>query len=86
MNTKRIVLTPHRLCETLSGNLAHVVGRVAFRPGRPVLVEHVGGLYLEHGFCGKVLTPGYGEGYNIVHLWEEESARAGWMERKGAAA
>lgn len=69
-----LTLSPLRLCETLSGNLAHAVGRLAFRPGRPMLVEHVGGLYLEHGLCGRVVTPGYGEDYSIVHVWEEEKA------------
>jgi hypothetical protein len=69
-------LSPRRLCETLAGNLAHAVGRLAFRPGRPMLVEHVGGLYLEHALNGAVLTPGYGDDYAIVHVWDEERAAA----------
>ncbi|HEX2751818.1 MAG TPA: hypothetical protein VHP34_01670 [Alphaproteobacteria bacterium] len=56
----KTVLLPRRLCETQAGNLAHAVGRIAFRPGRPMLVEHLGGLYLEHDLCGTVVTPGYG--------------------------
>lgn len=66
-----VVLSPLRLCETFSGNLAHTVGRVAFRPGRPMLVEHAGGLYLEHDLRGQVLTAGYGDEYNIAHVWED---------------
>jgi hypothetical protein len=69
---KKTVLSPRRLCETRSGNLAHAVGRIAFRPGRPMLVEHVGGLYLEHDLLGGVVTPGYGDEYSIIHVFEEE--------------
>jgi FtsP/CotA-like multicopper oxidase with cupredoxin domain len=79
MPQNKISLFPYRICETLSGNLAHVVGRVVFRPGRPMLVEHVGGLYLEHTLCGKVITPGYSNDYTIVHVWEEERT----AKRKG---
>lgn len=69
---KKAILFPHRLCETLSGDLAYTVGRLAFRPGRPMLVEHVGGVYLEHDLSGSVLTAGYGEGYAIAHVYKEE--------------
>lgn len=66
-----VVLYQRRVCETLSGNLAYTVGRIAFRPGRPMLVEHVGGVYLEHSLTGTVLTSGYGSEYNIVNVWPE---------------
>jgi len=69
---QNIVLVPRRLCETLSGDLAHTVGRLMFRPGRPMLVEHLGGLYLEHDLSGAVLTPGYGDASAIVHVHEED--------------
>lgn len=72
----KTVLLPRRLCETQAGNLAHAVGRIAFRPGRPMLVEHLGGLYLEHDLSGTVMTPGYGDEYSIVHVFEEERGRA----------
>ena len=70
----RILLYPLSLCETQSGNLAHSVGRLAFRPGRPMLVEHVGGLFLEHDLGGAVLTPGYGPDYDIVHVYQDDTA------------
>ncbi len=70
---KRTVLFPRRLCETLSGNLAYTVGRLAFRPGRPMLVEHVGGIYLEHDLMGSVITPGYSDEYAIVHVGIEDT-------------
>jgi len=73
-----VVLYPYRLCETQGGDLAHTVGRLAFKPGRPMLVEHVGGLYLEHDLQGRVLTPGYGDSYRIAHVWDE-----GETERRG---
>jgi hypothetical protein len=69
---QRVVLFPRRMCETLSGNLAHTVGRLLFRPGRPMLVEHVGGIYLEHDLAGTVLTTGYGAEYNIVYVCADE--------------
>lgn len=72
MKQDNFVLLPFRLCETLAGNLAHAVGRLAFRPGRPMLVEHVGGIYLEHDLTGAVMTPGYGEDYRIVHVRSED--------------
>lgn len=72
MRYSKTVLMPRRLCETQGGNLAHAVGRIAFRPGRPMLVEHLGGLYLEHDLSGAVVTPGYGEEYSIIHVFEEE--------------
>jgi len=68
------VLMPQRLCETRGGNLAHTLGRIVFRPGRPMLVEHLGGLYLEHDLRGGVVTPGYGDEYNIVHVFESDHA------------
>jgi hypothetical protein len=74
---KKPVLYPRRLCETQGGNLAHAVGRVAFRPGRPMLVEHVGGLYLEHSLSGTVLTPGYGDEHSIVHVMDAEDCECG---------
>lgn len=66
------ILSPQYLCETQAGNLAHVVGRVAFHPGRPLLVEHVGGVYLEHALDGAVVTPGACKSYNIVHVIDGE--------------
>lgn len=72
MKQENPVLLPLRLCETLAGNLAHAVGRLAFRPGRPMLVEHVGGIYLEHDLTGAVMTPGYGDDYRIVHVRNED--------------
>ena len=66
-----LILLPRSLCETQSGNLAHVVGRLVFQPGRPMLVEHVGGLYLEHRLTGEVATPGYTACFNIVHVLED---------------
>lgn len=74
--TSGTVLFPFRLCETRAGNLAHTVGRIVFRPGKPMLVEHVGGLYLEHGLNGKVATPGYDDGFDIVHVFAEDLAAA----------
>jgi hypothetical protein len=68
MKSAKLTLLPKSLCETQSGNLAHAVGRLVFRPGRPMLVEHVGGLYLEHKLSGEVVTPGYAPCYNIVHV------------------
>lgn len=65
---EKIVLFPGYLCETLSGDMAYAVGRLAFLPGRPMLVEHVGGFYLEHSLSGQVLTSRYGPEYNIVHV------------------
>ncbi len=71
MGQAGVILFPKTLCETQSGNLAHVVGRIAFMPGRPYLIEHVGGIYLEHKLTGEVVTPGYCESYNIVHVLPE---------------
>ena len=70
---KNIILIQRRICETRSGDFAYSIGRLAFRRGRPMLVEHVGNLYLEHDLQGKVLTEGYGPEFNIVHVWAEES-------------
>lgn len=69
---QKVVLLPKRICETMGGNLAHTVGRLAFRPGRPMLVEHMGGVYLEHSLSGTVLTAGYGPEYNIVYVGGED--------------
>ena len=70
-NQLKLVLMPQQLCETKQGNLAHTVGRLALRPGRPMLVEHVGGLYLEHSLCGRVVTPGFGDTHDIAHIHAE---------------
>ncbi len=70
---ENIVLFEKRICETSSGNLAYAVGRLAFRQGRPMLVEHTGSIYLEHDLQGKVLTEGYGPEFNIVYVWAEEA-------------
>jgi hypothetical protein len=70
---QQTMLFPQRICETMSGNLAYTVGRLAFRRGRPMLVEHVGGIYLEHDLSGKVLTDGYGTEFDLVHVRDEDS-------------
>lgn len=72
MTLSKIVLSPLHLCETRAGNLAHIVGRIMFSPGRPMLVEHICGRYLEHSLGGKVLTAGYGDDFDIVHLIEDK--------------
>lgn len=72
-NQKKIrqtALVPRRLCETKAGNLAYIVGRIIFRPGRPMLVEHIGGVYLEHDLTGAVVTPGFDDDYAITHVFE----------------
>ena len=71
MTHKDLILSPFCFCETLSGNFAYAVGRIAFKPGRPMLVEHAGGLYLEHDLAGRVLTPGFGAAYDIAHVWRD---------------
>lgn len=71
INDTGLILLPKSLCETQAGNLAHAVGRLLFRPGRPMLVEHVGGIFLEHKLTGEVMTPGYTACYNIVHLLDD---------------
>ncbi len=63
-----VVLTPGKMCETRSGNLAHTVGRTLLKKGRPMLVEHICGFYLQHDLKGRVLTPGFGAEYDIVHV------------------
>jgi hypothetical protein len=68
----KLVLFPLRLCETRAGNYAHTVGRIDFQPGKPMLVEHVGGIYLEHALSGKVVTPGYDDSFDIIHVFDEE--------------
>jgi hypothetical protein len=80
-----VILFPHRLCETMAGDLAHTVGRLIFRPGRPMLVEHVGGIYLEHDLAGGVITPGFGAGYNIVHVCMDESSATASLRQNSAA-
>jgi hypothetical protein len=70
--TQPTTLFPRRICETQSGNLAYSVGRLAFRPGRPMLVEHVGGFYLEHDLSGRVLHKGHGAEFNVTHVWAED--------------
>lgn len=62
------VLIPRRLCETRGGNLAHAVGRVLFKKNQPMLVEHICGALLFHDLCGRVMTPGFGPDYDIVHV------------------
>jgi FtsP/CotA-like multicopper oxidase with cupredoxin domain len=69
---QKIVLFPRRVCETLSGDMAYTVGRLAFRRGRPMLVEHVGGIYLEHDLSGRILTAGYGTEYSIVYVSKDD--------------
>lgn len=71
---QQTLLAPQRLCETRGGNLAHTLGRIVFRPGRPMLVEHLGGLYLEHTLGGEVVTPGYGDEYSIIHVFSGDQA------------
>lgn len=68
-----IALRPRGLCETRSGDLAFVLGRLRLCPGRPLLVEHLGGLYLEHDMTGRVLTGGYGREFDIMHLLFEDA-------------
>ncbi len=68
----RIILRPQHLCETRNGDLAFSLSRLRFRCGRPMLVEHLGGLFLEHTLCGRVLTQGYGDEFDILHVFAEE--------------
>lgn len=72
---KSVLLYPHHICETRKGDLAYSVGRLAFRPGRPMLVEHVGGFFLEHDLTGAVVTPGVSSDYHIVHVRPETEGR-----------
>lgn len=65
---QRISLSPRQLCETKNGDLAFTVGRLVLKPGRPMLVEHLGGVLIEHKLTGEVLTPGYDDGYTIAHI------------------
>jgi hypothetical protein len=58
-------LYPGALCETYAGDLAYVVGRVALMKGRPLLVEHVGGLFLIHNLRGQVMSQGHDHAYDI---------------------
>lgn len=71
---KRVILFPRRFCETRAGNLAHAIGRIVFKPGQPMLVEHIGGIYLEHDLTGRVITPGYGDDYQITHVYAESES------------
>ena len=66
-------MRPRGLCETRSGDLAFVMGRLRLSPGRPMLVEHLGGVYLEHDMTGRVLTGGYGSEFDIMHLLFEDA-------------
>ncbi len=66
-------MRPRGLCETRSGDLAFVMGRLRLCPGRPMLVEHLGGIYLEHDMTGRVLTGGYGSEFDIMHLLFEDA-------------
>ena len=56
----KTILFPRRMCETIAGDFAYIIGRVACRPGRPMLVEH--------DLTGTVLTRGYGREYDIAHV------------------
>lgn len=67
-----LILPPQYLCETRRGDLAFSLGRLRFRGGRPMLVEHLGGLFLEHALCGRVLTCGYGDEFDIMHVFGPE--------------
>ncbi len=67
-----VLLSPRRLCETRGGDLAFSLGRLRFRRGSPMLVEHLGGLFLEHGLCGRVLTCGYGDEFDITHIFGDD--------------
>lgn len=69
----QVVLTPRRLCETRNGDLAFSLGRLRFHRGRPMLVEHMDGLYLEHALCGRVLTCGYGDEFDIMHIFTDDN-------------
>lgn len=70
-----ICLKTMALYETRAGNLAHAVGRLAFKPGRPMLIEHAGGLFLEHALTGRVITAGYPDDFDITCvIYEETSA------------
>lgn len=67
-----LLLSPRRLCETRGGDLAFSLGRLRFRRGSPMLVEHLGGLFLEHALCGRVLTGGYGDEFDIMHIFADD--------------
>ena len=64
------LVIPGHLYETRAGHLAFIVGRVVFKPGRPYLVEHIGGLYLEHDLSGAVLSEGYGNDFEIIAMFD----------------
>lgn len=68
----RVLLHPRRLCETRAGDLAFSLGRLRFRRGGPMLVEHLNGLFLEHALCGRVLTCGYGDEFDIMHIFADD--------------
>jgi hypothetical protein len=70
MEQQTVFLSPRNLYETQDGNLAHAVGRLLFLPGGPMLVEHVGGVYLPHDLYGRVLLPGHA-GYEVVYARRE---------------
>lgn len=63
-----VAIGPGFICETQDGHVAHALGRLLFKHGRPMLVEHVGGIMLEHRLTGEVLTAGYDDGYTIVDV------------------
>ena len=67
-----VSLIPRRLCETRRGDLAFSLGRLRFQRGSPMLVEHLGGLYLEHALCGRVITGGYGDEFDIMHIFKDD--------------
>lgn len=67
-----LLLHPRRLCETRAGDLAFSLGRLRFRRGGPMLVEHLDGLFLEHALCGRVLTCGYGDEFDIMHIFSDD--------------
>lgn len=68
----RVILRPQLLCETRGGDLAFSLMRLRFQPGRPMLVEHLDGLLLEHALCGRVLSFGYGDEFDIMHVFADE--------------
>ena len=71
MPESKVILVPQRICETRSGNLAHTVGRVVFEKGRPMLVEHICGVFLCHDLTGRGMTPGFSPEYDLVHVGNE---------------
>ncbi len=68
----RVMLSPRRMCETRGGEIAFSLGRLRLTRGSPMLVEHLNGLYLEHALCGRVLTTGYGDEFDITHIFGDD--------------